>query len=286
MTLTQLLTVDPLAAGFLQAGLLDVLAPFLFVGFILMRHILTAMSEAREAKRLQEADELVELRPERREGNQRDEQQRDANQAQAAAGRPQPTPEQKQLRSEVEDFLKQLGHEPKKKADPPQHGQSQHTQPPRPQPQPVVVEKPQPRKPRIEVFSSDRNDAPRGAAAEAASVRRAADQDDLRRLAGRKDKELRRKQMSRLPESQLAEQAAHLGAKIAMADDHAAERVHAKFDHQIGNLSHDAVDWDSRDDPPPPATIAEQLVAQLRSPAGIRQAVVLNEVLTRPTDRW
>ncbi len=79
------------------------------------------------------------------------------------------------------------------------------------------------------------------------------------------------------------DQTSHLGETVAGADERLAARLQAKFDHQVGRLDHE-------DRPVKPAkpvsSIAADIAKMLSSPQGVRQAVVLNEILTRPEERW
>lgn len=89
-------------------------------------------------------------------------------------------------------------------------------------------------------------------------------------------------ELRHLPESQLAEHAAHLGEGIAGADDRVQARLEAKFGKfldQSPATTHQA--------PADPATnAAARIAAALSSPGGVRDAIVLNEILQRPVDRW
>jgi len=97
-----------------------------------------------------------------------------------------------------------------------------------------------------------------------------------------------RQHMGHLKESTLAEQAAHLGEQVAQADDRVAARLHEKFDHQLGKLQ--ARNTQRRSEAAAAAvlepTSAESIAALLANPDSIRNAIVLNEILQRPTDRW
>ena len=97
-----------------------------------------------------------------------------------------------------------------------------------------------------------------------------------------------RQHMGHLKESTLAEQAAHLGEQVAQADDRVAARLHEKFDHKLGKLQ--ARNTQRRSEAAAAAvlepTSAESIAALLANPDSIRNAIVLNEILQRPTDRW
>lgn len=84
----------------------------------------------------------------------------------------------------------------------------------------------------------------------------------------------------------LSQKTAQLGQRIVAEDRQFEDKVKAKFDHAIGTLG-------ERSPEPPPAaassatnTPAAQIAAMLANPDGVRQAVILNEILHRPSDRW
>jgi hypothetical protein len=89
---------------------------------------------------------------------------------------------------------------------------------------------------------------------------------------------------------QFGERASHLGEQTALADDRLEARLHQKFDHQVGRLTKGSVN-EVADIPDPVAgmlqtsspssTARESLVAMLRSPQSIRNAIIMNEILSR-----
>ncbi len=83
----------------------------------------------------------------------------------------------------------------------------------------------------------------------------------------------------------IARQVSHLGQRIIAEDAQFDVQLKAKFDHAVGTLAESTVP--STDlVPVAPDTPAAQIAAMLANPDGVRQAIVLNEVLRRPTDRW
>jgi len=68
-----------------------------------------------------------------------------------------------------------------------------------------------------------------------------------------------------------------LGAEVATADDQLESRLRKKFDHNVGRLEH-------RESPVKlqKADIAAEVTAMLRSPEGMRQLIIANEILRRP----
>jgi hypothetical protein len=86
----------------------------------------------------------------------------------------------------------------------------------------------------------------------------------------------------------LAEQASRLGQRIIEEDHQFDVQLKAKFDHTVGTLTGSAVaaaeqaaaaaSFEARP--------AAQIAAMLANPEGVRQAIVINEILHRPSDRW
>lgn len=89
-----------------------------------------------------------------------------------------------------------------------------------------------------------------------------------------------------LPESQLAEHATHLGERIAGSDDRLQARLDAKFGKSMGTLDAERKQAEKSEASAGEPTPAQRVAEALASPTGVRDAVVLNEILRRPTDRW
>lgn len=137
------------------------------------------------------------------------------------------------LRSEVDDFLREMQGKPPKPKQAPV----------RPKPIMVKVEPPVP--------------------AEQGS--------DLRR-------ESVRKHVSKhLSTADIAAQSAKLGEDVGLADERLELHLHEKFQHKLGALEH-------RERPAEKAkeTRADDIGQFLRSPAGMRQAIIASEILRRP----
>jgi hypothetical protein len=86
----------------------------------------------------------------------------------------------------------------------------------------------------------------------------------------------------------LAEQTSRLGQRIIEEDHQFDVQLKAKFDHTVGTLTGSHVSAAEQltavsEEAPPTAT---QIASLLVSPVGMRQAIVLNEILRRPIDRW
>ena len=84
----------------------------------------------------------------------------------------------------------------------------------------------------------------------------------------------------------LPEQPPHLGRRIIEEDKQFDEQLKAKFDHTVGTLGVSTAANDSTAPPPQVESPAAQIAAMLANPGGVRQAMVLNEILNRPSDRW
>jgi len=91
--------------------------------------------------------------------------------------------------------------------------------------------------------------------------------------------------------------AAGLGEEVAQADEQIEQRLHARFNHQVSSLadtpgeSAAVARVEPAGEPEDrvgelPSTAAAGLAAMLGSSEGIRRAIVINEILTRPEDRW
>ncbi len=97
----------------------------------------------------------------------------------------------------------------------------------------------------------------------------------------------------------LSEHASQLGYDLSQTDERLEARLHTRFDHQLGGLSHQAedlfpdsepfpvpVDMSGAEPEPLPETAAAGFAALLSDAQSLRNAVVLNEILHRPTERW
>lgn len=65
-----------------------------------------------------------------------------------------------------------------------------------------------------------------------------------------------------------------------------ARHVHEVFDHGVGQLAPAAVARDERSAAPPATGGIAEVLALVRSPAGIRQILLARELLERPEHRW
>jgi hypothetical protein len=83
----------------------------------------------------------------------------------------------------------------------------------------------------------------------------------------------------------IAQQATNLGHRIIAEDQQFDVQLKAKFDHTVGTLAGSTLS-EAELVPVAPDTPAAQIAAMLANPDGVRQAIVLNEILNRPPDRW
>ncbi len=78
---------------------------------------------------------------------------------------------------------------------------------------------------------------------------------------------------------------------VDQADEQMETHLHQVFDHQLGNLRKDNI----AEGPPPPVAAASDtrvseaassIANMLRSPANLRNAIILNEIMTPPRHLW
>jgi hypothetical protein len=90
--------------------------------------------------------------------------------------------------------------------------------------------------------------------------------------------------------SKLRQRAKQLGQATRRASEETQKRVHEKFDQELartaGQASAQAVTPPAPVSPDVPGTGAAELAAMFRDVNGVREAILLNEILTRPVDRW
>jgi len=97
----------------------------------------------------------------------------------------------------------------------------------------------------------------------------------------------------------VTEHAAHLGEHVGQADERLQQRLHATFDHAVGTLGGSVVpvqdvqnvqDVIGLDRPSSGHVVLhadlDSIRAMLRNPAAARQVILMKEVLDRPESRW
>jgi hypothetical protein len=186
-----------------------------------------------------------------------------------------------QLRTQVEEFLKRAGQR--------QQPEQQPQSPRAPQPRPASE---------IEVLANDASRLPDRRtstdAARANEARKAA-------AAANPDKRPARRSVTPKRRVTLAERAAdreavrlgslpdqppQLGKRIIEEDKQFDTQLKAKFDHAVGTLAESAPKVQPTATSPARETPAAQIAAMLANPDGVRTAVIINEILRRPSDRW
>jgi hypothetical protein len=78
-------------------------------------------------------------------------------------------------------------------------------------------------------------------------------------------------------------------SKVDLADERMDAQLHDHFDHGLGGLAeptHSVTASDSPDAATDQSNIMADLIYRLQQPEGVQQAILLNEILNRPTHRW
>ncbi len=95
----------------------------------------------------------------------------------------------------------------------------------------------------------------------------------------------------RVDTSGFEKRAEQLGEEVGLADEAMETHLQEKFDHQVGTLSDDGLGsletsevFDPLAESRPPIT--GDIVAMLKNPTTVRQAILLSEVLSPPHHRW
>ena len=203
--------------------------------------------------------------------------------AQAAAGQ-QADP----LRNQVEEFLRRAGRGAQGNA---------------PRPQPPRARPPEPAE--IEILLDDRDAAPpeRRPLAEPLRPIESSDPRAMPQPTAAEPRRVRALRPAQPRHETVAEHVAEtIGAHSRSVGDHASRlgqqiieddhqfdvQLKAKFDHTVGTLTGSAVTAAERvaEDARAADTPAAHIAAMLASPEGVRQAIVINEILRRPIDRW
>ena len=85
--------------------------------------------------------------------------------------------------------------------------------------------------------------------------------------------------------SDVSDHADHLGERIQRADDIIDQRIHRKFDHDVGQLDDmPSVQDDqvAKVEEEKASRIAVDLIEMLSKPESVRQAILISEILNRP----
>jgi hypothetical protein len=76
-----------------------------------------------------------------------------------------------------------------------------------------------------------------------------------------------------------------LGKRIIDEDQQFDVELKARFDHALGSLA-GSVNPVAEEQVAHVDSPAQQIAAMLANPVGVRQAMIVNEILSRPSDRW
>jgi hypothetical protein len=192
---------------------------------------------------------------------------------------PQPRPGQpagggqKGLLDEVEQFLKDARKQMERQQQPQQQTQPKRIQPP-PMPQ-------QPRKQKTQAAKAKQKPRPQ----QARPLAESRPLDDVDRGSSVAEHVREHIGTDRFDTSGFDERAGKLSHLQQTIDQDIGAHVRSVFDHQVGTMTTgSALSGPTVESSGP--TPAELLVAMLRDPQGMRNAVVLQEVLRPPVERW
>jgi hypothetical protein len=86
--------------------------------------------------------------------------------------------------------------------------------------------------------------------------------------------------------SRFDERAGKLSHLQQTIDQDIGAHVKSVFDHQVGSMTTGSALGGAGPEPPPLPTPAQQLIAMLGDPQGMRNAILLQEILRPPVERW
>lgn len=100
--------------------------------------------------------------------------------------------------------------------------------------------------------------------------------------------DLERRVAEHLSTRNFEQRAASLGGQIIKAKHEFDERIEYEMHHEVSSLAggESAQTWGVADDGLLPLTTAADIAALLADPVRIRQAILVNEILQRPEQRW
>lgn len=197
-------------------------------------------------------------------------------------GGPPPNPQQEAMRAEVDEFLRRAGRD--RAPEPRLEVAEARPAPPAPRPPRIeVIEEPT-----IEVERKQRSPSPPPRRKELELKKKRAVESGMSAAGERPNFGGTTDALgSNRIRTQLSDRAAELGYEIRQQDERFEARIQEKFEHQLGTLGgrqREAAENLRKE--LSRTTLADDLMKMLSSPAGVRQALVLSEILNRPTDRW
>lgn len=179
---------------------------------------------------------------------------------------------------DIEEFLRRAAERRKKQQQQQQGGARRPAQPPQRQ-QPPVQRQPAQRQP---VRQPPKRQPPKQ------RPRTLVDAKEIEfvtpKKKGMRNESVREHVKNYIDTSDIAEHAEHLGERLQQVDERVDERIHSKFDHDVGKLGRkpsvtDQISESTGDDVSP---IAQDLLELLSKPKTIRQAILVSEILRRP----
>jgi hypothetical protein len=90
---------------------------------------------------------------------------------------------------------------------------------------------------------------------------------------------------SHLSNREFEQRASHLGERVGLADDDLAAHLQQVFDHHVGSIGTPGTARMTGEETNA-ANMSLEILATFRDPTMLRRAIILNEVLTPPTQRW
>ncbi len=165
---------------------------------------------------------------------------------------------------ELENLLKEIAEAQQPAAQRP----APRPQPPPQQPRPQSARGQQSQRPRPQRPAQSAGQVLDAEVVDAAPVRRRA--------------EVQKHVERHLDTSDITAGATRLGAEVGQADEKVEAHLREKFDHQLSRMD----DPDDKAGAEAGAAFAARIAEMFRSPQSIQQAFILNEILTRPEQRW
>lgn len=90
-------------------------------------------------------------------------------------------------------------------------------------------------------------------------------------------------QAGHLSSKDITDHASHLGEEVGLADDKLEARLHTVFDHSVSTLRPSTLGGHDHDALVVGPTIVRDLVQMLKNPRSVQQAILLQEILKRPS---
>jgi outer membrane biosynthesis protein TonB len=177
----------------------------------------------------------------------------------------QPQPQQAQARpQQAQTRPQQVQAQPRQSPRPQQQSRKQKQQSPRPQPRP-----PEPSRPLVE-------SRPLGDRSATTDDRATTVDDHVREHMG----------TDRFDTSRFDERAGKLSNLQQTIDQDIGAHVRSVFDHQVGTMTTGSALSGPAAEVPAGPNAVQQLLALLRDPQGVRNAILLQEILKPPAERW